>query len=81
MLRARLTSSVRSAPDGGIGYGMLRYANAQTAPLLARPRAPQVLFNYYGRFAGRPGARLDAGAGVRRARRRSPTASSACPTR
>ncbi|WP_344317138.1 amino acid adenylation domain-containing protein [Actinoplanes couchii] len=37
-------------PDGGLGYGMLRYLNAQTAPLLARLAAPQVLFNYYGRF-------------------------------
>ena len=45
-----MTERVRSAPDGGIGFGMLRYANAQTAPLLAAAARPQVLFNYYGRF-------------------------------
>ncbi|HWS37485.1 MAG TPA: amino acid adenylation domain-containing protein, partial [Actinoplanes sp.] len=37
-------------PDGGLGYGMLRHLNAQTAPVLARLATPQVLFNYYGRF-------------------------------
>ncbi|MBL7253034.1 non-ribosomal peptide synthetase [Paractinoplanes lichenicola] len=41
---------LRAAPDGGLGYGMLRHLNAQTAPILARYPAPQVLFNYYGRF-------------------------------
>jgi amino acid adenylation domain-containing protein/non-ribosomal peptide synthase protein (TIGR01720 family) len=45
-----VSEHVRRAPDGGIGYGMLRYANAQAAPLLARAARPQVLFNYYGRF-------------------------------
>ncbi|GAA1945970.1 hypothetical protein GCM10009754_12290 [Amycolatopsis minnesotensis] len=35
-------------PDGGISYGMLRYLNAQTAPLLASTSA-QVLVNYLGR--------------------------------
>ncbi|MDY7088054.1 MAG: amino acid adenylation domain-containing protein [Actinomycetota bacterium] len=39
-----------ATPDGGLGYGMLRYLNAQTAPILARMAQPQVLFNYYGRF-------------------------------
>ncbi|MCP9489463.1 MAG: amino acid adenylation domain-containing protein [Solirubrobacteraceae bacterium MAG38_C4-C5] len=47
---------VRRAPDGGIGYGMLRYANAQVAPLLAQAERPQILFNYYGRFPAGPGA-------------------------
>jgi non-ribosomal peptide synthase protein (TIGR01720 family) len=41
---------LRSMPDGGIGYGMLRYSNAQVAPLLAGAGQPQVLFNYLGRF-------------------------------
>jgi amino acid adenylation domain-containing protein/thioester reductase-like protein/non-ribosomal peptide synthase protein (TIGR01720 family) len=41
---------LRAMPDGGIGYGMLRYANAQTAPALANASQPQVLFNYLGRF-------------------------------
>ncbi len=34
----------------GLGYGMLRYLNPQTAPVLARLAQPQVLFNYFGRF-------------------------------
>ncbi|HEV8558263.1 MAG TPA: amino acid adenylation domain-containing protein [Actinophytocola sp.] len=40
--------------DGGIGYGMLRYLNAQTAPLLAATPAAQVLFNYFGRVDCEP---------------------------
>ncbi|WP_037178410.1 non-ribosomal peptide synthetase [Rhodococcus sp. UNC363MFTsu5.1] len=41
---------LRDAPDGGIGYGMLRYANARTAALLAARAESQVLFNYLGRM-------------------------------
>ncbi|MFI5843335.1 amino acid adenylation domain-containing protein [Catenuloplanes sp. NPDC051500] len=55
-LVARTGESLRAAPDGGLGYGMLRYLNAQTAPILARTAVPQVLFNYYGRFPGGTGA-------------------------
>ncbi|WP_327011383.1 non-ribosomal peptide synthase/polyketide synthase [Dactylosporangium sp. NBC_01737] len=40
-----------AAPDNGLGFGLLRYANARTAPVLARLGTPQVLFNYLGRFA------------------------------
>ncbi|WP_250008421.1 non-ribosomal peptide synthetase [Actinoplanes sp. M2I2] len=47
---ATIGERLRAAPDGGLGYGMLRHLNAQTAPILARAAAPQVLFNYYGRF-------------------------------
>ena len=47
---AGITERLRAIPDNGIGYGMLRYANAQVAPLLAQSSRPQVLFNYYGRF-------------------------------
>ncbi|WP_343943877.1 amino acid adenylation domain-containing protein [Pseudonocardia zijingensis] len=46
---------LRAAPDGGIGYGLLRYCNARTAAALARLGQPQVLFNYLGRF-GAPGS-------------------------
>ncbi len=47
---------LRAMPDGGIGYGMLRYANARVAPVLANAGQPQVLFNYLGRFdIGQPG--------------------------
>ncbi|WP_420881832.1 amino acid adenylation domain-containing protein, partial [Rhodococcus sp. (in: high G+C Gram-positive bacteria)] len=42
--------ALRAAPDGGIGYGMLRYANARTAGLLAAGSPAQVLFNYLGRM-------------------------------
>ncbi len=42
---------LRAAPDGGIGYGLLRHLNAQTAPRLSGAPQPQVLLNYYGRFA------------------------------
>ncbi|PBC54245.1 non-ribosomal peptide synthetase [Rhodococcus sp. ACPA1] len=41
---------LRGAPDGGIGYGMLRYVNARTAGLLAARAESQVLFNYLGRM-------------------------------
>ncbi|MFC9514919.1 amino acid adenylation domain-containing protein [Nocardiaceae bacterium NPDC056970] len=42
--------ALRAAPDGGIGYGMLRYTNARTAGLLATGSPAQVLFNYLGRM-------------------------------
>ncbi|WP_442738394.1 condensation domain-containing protein [Streptomyces pseudogriseolus] len=40
--------------DHGLGFGLLRYLNPETAPLLARLRRPQILFNYLGRFDRRP---------------------------
>jgi len=42
---------LREAPDNGIGYGLLRYANAETAARLADAKAPQLAFNYLGRVA------------------------------
>ncbi len=45
---------LRAAPDNGLGHGMLRYLNAQVAPLLATSAQAQVLVNYFGRIsAGR----------------------------
>ncbi|MEE1739736.1 amino acid adenylation domain-containing protein [Streptomyces sp. BE147] len=39
-----------SMPDKGLGYGLLRHLDPETAPVLgARPGA-QILFNYLGRF-------------------------------
>ncbi|MGY3677843.1 amino acid adenylation domain-containing protein [Streptomyces sp. TE33382] len=39
-----------SMPDKGLGYGLLRHLDPESAPVLgARPRA-QILFNYLGRF-------------------------------
>ncbi|MGC4746972.1 amino acid adenylation domain-containing protein [Micromonospora sp. DT201] len=36
--------------DRGLGYGLLRYLNPETAPRLAALAAPQISFNYLGRF-------------------------------
>ncbi|MFB4300559.1 non-ribosomal peptide synthase/polyketide synthase [Actinomadura sp. NTSP31] len=41
---------LRTLPDHGLGYGLLRYLNAETAPLLAGLATPQIGFNYLGRF-------------------------------
>ncbi|ALC19242.1 peptide synthetase [Streptomyces pristinaespiralis] len=46
----QVKESVRSAPDSGAGYGMLRHLNPQLAPVFARLSQAQVLFNYYGRI-------------------------------
>ncbi|MEO3819106.1 amino acid adenylation domain-containing protein [Plantactinospora sp. B24E8] len=43
---------LRAVPDNGLGYGLLRHLNAQTAPILAGLSTAQVLFNYYGRVPG-----------------------------
>lgn len=44
-----------AVPDHGIGYGLLRYLNEETAPILAKLPTPQIGFNYLGRvFAGTP---------------------------
>ena len=42
---------LRSAPDGGLGFGQLRYCNPRTTAALARLAGPQLLFNYLGRWA------------------------------
>ncbi|WIM94467.1 amino acid adenylation domain-containing protein [Actinoplanes oblitus] len=47
--------TVRSVPDGGLGYGVLRHLNAETGPVLAALPAAGIGFNYLGRFAARPG--------------------------
>ncbi|MEU0507577.1 amino acid adenylation domain-containing protein, partial [Nocardia sp. NPDC005998] len=41
---------LRQVPGRGIGYGLLRYLNADTAPILGGLPDPQVSFNYLGRF-------------------------------
>ncbi|MDX3387859.1 amino acid adenylation domain-containing protein [Streptomyces niveiscabiei] len=40
---------VRQAPDKGLGYGLLRHLNPDTAPHLAGLPHPPVTFNYLGR--------------------------------
>jgi non-ribosomal peptide synthase protein (TIGR01720 family) len=47
----RIKEQLRAVPDKGIGYGLLRYANPRTAPVLAGPARPQIGFNYLGRFS------------------------------
>ncbi|HZI58523.1 MAG TPA: amino acid adenylation domain-containing protein, partial [Verrucomicrobiae bacterium] len=39
-----------AVPDNGIGYGLLRYLNPETEPILAALPKSQIDFNYLGRF-------------------------------
>ncbi|MEV0119899.1 amino acid adenylation domain-containing protein [Streptomyces sp. NPDC050844] len=57
---------LQRVPGDGLGYGLLRHLNASTAPELAALPAPQIGFNYLGRFpvganTGEPGAWESAG--------------------
>ena len=47
-----IKEQLRTLPDNGLGYGLLRYLNRETASQLADLQAPQLAFNYLGRFAG-----------------------------
>ncbi|MFJ3766261.1 amino acid adenylation domain-containing protein [Streptomyces sp. NPDC090082] len=40
---------IRGVPDGGVGAGLLRYANAATAGLFDPTDRPEILWNYLGR--------------------------------
>jgi amino acid adenylation domain-containing protein/non-ribosomal peptide synthase protein (TIGR01720 family)/FkbM family methyltransferase len=51
----RVKEQLRRVPGDGLGYGLLRYLNDDTAPQLAKYESPQIAFNYLGRF----GAALD----------------------
>ncbi|MFE9823414.1 amino acid adenylation domain-containing protein [Streptomyces sp. NPDC005791] len=62
----RVKEQLRTIPDHGVGYGMLRHLNPATRPLLASAPHPQIGFNYLGRYAapsepadGRDGADWD----------------------
>ncbi|MGX4687703.1 amino acid adenylation domain-containing protein [Streptomyces sp. JNUCC 63] len=46
----RVKEQLRALPDSGIGYGLLRHLNADTAARLAALPAPQIGFNYLGRL-------------------------------
>ncbi|MGY4101754.1 amino acid adenylation domain-containing protein [Nocardia sp. R16R-3T] len=52
---------LRAVPDHGIGYGLARYLNADTAPILRALPSPQVSFNYLGRFDTIPTQLRDSG--------------------
>ncbi|MBW5423975.1 amino acid adenylation domain-containing protein, partial [Streptomyces sp. BG9H] len=43
---------LRAVPDNGIGYGLLRHLNPDTAAALATAPEPQIGFNYLGRTSG-----------------------------
>src|SRR6185437_5988029 len=52
----QVKEQLRATPGDGLGYGLLRYLNPGTGPALAALPAPQIGFNYLGRFtAGRAG--------------------------
>lgn len=46
----RVKDQLRAVPGGGIGFGLLRYLNPDTAAILAASPTPQIGFNYLGRF-------------------------------
>ncbi|QMU77965.1 amino acid adenylation domain-containing protein [Streptacidiphilus sp. PB12-B1b] len=46
----RIKEQLRELPDHGLGYGLLRHLCPQTASVLAGRAAPQLGFNYLGRF-------------------------------
>ncbi|WP_282794117.1 non-ribosomal peptide synthetase [Streptomyces sp. CC224B] len=45
----KVKEQLRAVPDRGIGYGLLRHHNPETAAALAAEREPQIGFNYLGR--------------------------------
>ncbi len=49
---SRVGKRLRAVPDGGLGWGMLRYLNPRTAAELAALPVPDLRFNYMGRLAG-----------------------------
>ncbi|MFG2937480.1 amino acid adenylation domain-containing protein [Streptomyces sp. NPDC048282] len=52
----RVKEQVQAVPGDGLGHGLLRHLNPETAPVLAALPVPQVGFNYLGRFAAAGGA-------------------------
>ncbi|MFC5832158.1 amino acid adenylation domain-containing protein [Nonomuraea insulae] len=48
----RVKERLRTIPSGGLGHGLLRYLNPDTAPKLAALPTPDLRFNYLGRFDG-----------------------------
>ncbi|HEX8808245.1 MAG TPA: condensation domain-containing protein, partial [Xanthobacteraceae bacterium] len=46
-----IKEQLRAVPNNGLGYGLLRYLNPQTAAQLGGLATPQIGFNYLGRFA------------------------------
>ncbi|MFB6583674.1 amino acid adenylation domain-containing protein [Streptomyces sp. NPDC056402] len=57
----RVKEQLRALPDNGAGYGLLRYLNEDTAPVLAALATPQIGFNYLGRLGGSASSDPDGG--------------------
>jgi non-ribosomal peptide synthase protein (TIGR01720 family) len=51
-----IKEQLRALADNGLGYGVLRYLNAETASQLRGFSEPQIGFNYLGRLAAAAGA-------------------------
>ncbi|GLZ39389.1 non-ribosomal peptide synthase/polyketide synthase [Actinokineospora sp. NBRC 105648] len=51
-LLKRVKEQLRTVPDRGVGYGMLRYLNPHTAAAFTGAAEPELGFNYLGRAAG-----------------------------
>ena len=47
----RVKEQLRALPDHGVGYGLRRHLHPEIGPRLAARPAPQISFNYLGRFA------------------------------
>ena len=47
-----IKQQLHAVADKGLGYGLLRYLNAETALQLAGLPSPEIGFNYLGRFPG-----------------------------
>ena len=52
----RVKEQVQAVPGDGLGYGLLRHLNPETASVLEGLPVPQIGFNYLGRFATAGGA-------------------------
>ncbi|WP_159042708.1 non-ribosomal peptide synthetase [Streptomyces curacoi] len=48
----QIKEQLRAVPSGGLGWGLLRHLNPDTAPRLAALPVPDLRFNYLGRFSG-----------------------------
>ncbi|MFF1902981.1 amino acid adenylation domain-containing protein [Kitasatospora sp. NPDC058218] len=48
----RIREQLAALPGDGLGYGLLRHLNPDTAPALAALPVPEVAFNYLGRYSG-----------------------------
>ena len=46
----RIKEQMRAIPNRGLGYGLLRYLNADTGPVLEALPRPGLVFNYLGQF-------------------------------